>query len=82
MRHLNKLLCACSFAALGLPALTGCEGGELFEVNAPGWISDKIQDIEDSENNNQEDIYTFGSTDYSSAFWTEFSKYYVVPMDC
>lgn len=79
MRHLNKLLCACSFAALGLPALTGCEGGELFEVNAPGWISDKIQDIEDSENNNQEDIYTFGSTDYSSAFWTEFSKYYVVP---
>ena len=79
MRHLNKLLCACSFAALGLPALTGCEGGELFEVNAPDWISDKVQDIEDSENGNQEDIYTFGSTDYSSAFWTEFSKYYVVP---
>lgn len=79
MRHLNKLLCVCSFAALGLPALTGCEGGELFEVNAPDWISDKVQDIEDSENGNQEDIYTFGSTDYSSAFWTEFSKYYVVP---
>lgn len=79
MRHLNKLLCACSFAALGVPALTGCEGGELFEVNAPDWISDKVQEIEDSENNNQEDIYTFGSTDYSSAFWTEFSKYYVVP---
>lgn len=79
MRHLNKLLCACSFAALGLSALTGCEGGELFEVNAPDWISDKVQEIEDSENNNQEDIYTFGSTDYSSAFWTEFSKYYVVP---
>lgn len=79
MRHLNKLLCVCSFAALGLPALTGCEGGELFEVNAPDWISDKVQEIEDSENNNQEDIYTFGSTDYSSAFWTEFSKYYVIP---
>lgn len=79
MRHLNKLLCVCSFAALGLPALTGCEGGELFEVNAPDWISDKVQDIEDSENGNQEDIYTFGSTDYSSAFWTEFSKYYVIP---
>lgn len=58
MRHLNKLLCVCSFAALGLPALTGCEGGELFEVNAPDWISDKVQDIEDSENGNQEDIYT------------------------
>ena len=79
MRHLNKLLCACSFVALGLPVLTGCEGGELFDVNAPDWISDKVREIEDSENNNQEDIYTFGSTDYSSAFWTEFSKYYVVP---
>lgn len=67
------------FVALGLPVLTGCEGGELFDVNAPDWISDKVQEIEDSENNNQEDIYTFGSTDYSSAFWTEFSKYYVVP---
>lgn len=88
MRHLNKLLCACSFAALGLPALTGCEGGELFEVNAPDWISDKIQDIEDSENGNQEeivlegmmeDVYTIGNTDYSSAWWTAFSKYYVIP---
>lgn len=79
MRHLNKLLCVCSFATLGLPVLTGCEGGELFDVNAPDWISDKVQEIEDSENNNQEDIYTFGSTDYSSAFWTEFSKYYVIP---
>lgn len=88
MRHLNKLLCACSFAALGLPVLTGCEGGELFEVNAPDWISDKIQDIEDSENGNQEeivlegmmeDVYTIGNTDYSSAWWTAFSKYYVIP---
>ncbi len=88
MRHLNKLLCACSFVALGLPALTGCEGGELFEVNAPDWISDKIQDIEDSENGNQEeivlegmmeDVYTIGNTDYSSAWWTAFSKYYVIP---
>lgn len=76
---MRNLLCACSFVALGLPVLTGCEGGELFDVNAPDWISDKVQEIEDSENNNQEDIYTFGSTDYSSAFWTEFSKYYVVP---
>lgn len=88
MRHLNKLLCACSFVALGLPVLTGCEGGELFDVNAPDWISDKVQEIEDSENNNQgeevlegmmEDVYTVGNTDYSSAWWTAFSKYYVIP---
>lgn len=88
MRHLNKLLCACSFAALGLPVLTGCEGGELFDVNAPDWISDKVQEIEDSKNENQdeivlegmmEDVYTVGNTDYSSAWWTAFSKYYVIP---
>lgn len=88
MKHLNKLLLACGFAALWLPALTGCEGGELFDVNAPDWISDKIQEIEDSKNENQEeivlegmmeDVYTIGNTDYSSTWWVAFSKYYVIP---
>ena len=69
-------------------ALTGCEGGELFEVNAPDWISDKIQEIEDSKNDNQdeivlegmmEDVYTIGNTDYTSGWWAAFSKYYVIP---
>ncbi len=81
MRHLNKLLFACGLVAFGLPTLTGCEGGELFDVNAPDWISDKVQEIEDAENANQdeEDVYTFGNTDYSSGWWTAFSEYYVVP---
>lgn len=81
MRHLNKLLFACGLVAFGLPTLTGCEGGELFDVNAPDWISDKVQEIEDAENANQdeEDAYTFGNTDYSSGWWTAFSEYYVVP---
>ena len=25
----------------------------------------------------QEDVYSFGNTDYTSGFWTAFSKYYV-----
>lgn len=81
MRHLNKLLFACGLVAFGLPTLTGCEGGELFDVNAPDWISDKVQEIEDAKNANQdeEDAYTFGNTDYSSGWWTAFSEYYVVP---
>lgn len=81
MRHLNKLLFACGLVAFGLPTLTGCEGGELFDVNAPDWISDKVQEIEDADNANQdeEDVYTFGNTDYSSGWWTAFSEYYVVP---
>lgn len=86
MRHLNKLLFACGLVAFGLPTLTGCEGGELFDVNAPDWISDKVQEIEDAENQGEEvlegmmeDVYTVGNTDYSSVWWTAFSKYYVIP---
>lgn len=84
MRQLKKL----AYAAFGLLALTGCEGGELYDVNAPDWISDKIQEIEDSKNDPQEeeelegmleDVYTVGNTDYTSGFWQAFSKYYVVP---
>lgn len=84
MRQLKKL----AYATFGLLALTGCEGGELYDVNAPDWISDKIQEIEDSKKDPQEeeelegmleDVYTVGNTDYSSGFWQAFSKYYVVP---
>lgn len=84
MRQLKKL----AYAAFGLLALTGCEGGELYDVNAPDWISDRIQEIEDSKKDPQEeeelegmleDVYTIGNTDYTSGFWQAFSKYYVVP---
>lgn len=27
----------------------------------------------------QEDVYTIGNTDFTSGFWSAFSKYYVVP---
>lgn len=88
MKHSNKIISACFSVALGMFTLTGCEGGELFDVNAPDWISDKIQEIEDSKNDNQdeivlegmmEDVYTIGSTDYTSGWWVDFSKYYVIP---
>ncbi len=87
MRILKKIAYACCYATLGLLALTGCEGGELYDVNAPDWISEKIQEIEDSKKDPeeevlegmQEDVYTIGSTDFTSGFWTAFSKYYVIP---
>lgn len=88
MKHSNKIISTCFSVALGMFALTGCEGGELFDVNAPDWISDKIQEIEDSKNDNQdeivlegmmEDVYTIGNTDYTSGWWAAFSKYYVIP---
>lgn len=68
-------------------ALSSCEGGELYDVNAPDWISEKVDSIADSKKEPeeevlegmQEDVYSFGNTDYTSGFWTAFSKYYVVP---
>lgn len=87
MRILKKIVYACCYATFGLLALTGCTDGELYDVNAPDWISDKIQEIEDSKKQPeeevlegmQEDVYTIGNTDYTSGWWAAFSKYYVVP---
>ncbi|MCD7931138.1 MAG: bacterial Ig-like domain-containing protein [Tannerellaceae bacterium] len=87
MRLLNKITYACCALTLGLLALTSCEGSEIYDVNAPDWLSDKIQEIEDSNKGQDEeelegmleDVYTIGNTDYTSAWWTAFSKYYVIP---
>lgn len=87
MRLLKKIAYACCYATLGLLALTGCTDGGLYDVNAPDWISDRIQEIEDSKKQPeeevlegmQEDVYTIGNTDYTSGWWSTFSKYYVVP---
>lgn len=87
MRLLKKIAYACCYVSFGLLALTSCTDGELYDVNAPDWISDKIQEIEDSKKQPeeeelegmQEDVYTIGNTDYTSGFWSAFSKYYVVP---
>lgn len=86
MKNYNKIALACCSAAFGLLTLAGCEGGEIFEVDAPDWISDKVQEIEDGNKQEEEvlegmmeDVYTFGNTDFSSGWWTAFSKYYVIP---
>ena len=87
MKHFYKLTFFCCAAALWMLALASCEGGELYDVNAPEWISDKIQEIEDSKKEPedevlegmQEDVYTIGNTDFTSGFWAAFSKYYVIP---
>ena len=86
MRHLNKIAIFFCSGVLGMLALTGCEGGDLYNVNAPDWISQKIDSIEKSKTNTeevlvgmQEDVYTIGKTDFTSGFWSSFSKYYVVP---
>lgn len=85
MKHLNKLASVFCVAAMALTAMTGCEGSDMFSVNSPDWISEKIDSIEKSKGSTEEvlvgmneDVYTVGNTDFSSGFWTSFSKYYVV----
>ena len=85
MKHLHKLASVFCMAAMGLTALTGCEGSDMYSVNSPDWLSEKIDSIEKSKVSTEEvlvgmneDVYTVGNTDFSSGFWTSFSKYYVV----
>lgn len=87
MKHFNKIATVCSSFALGLLALAGCEDDHFYEVNSPDWLSEKVDSIANSQNQGgdeelegmMEDVYTIGSTDYSTGFWTVFSKYYQVP---
>ena len=85
MKHLNKLASVFCMVAMGLTALTGCEGSDMYSVNSPDWLSEKIDSIEKSKVSTEEvlvgmneDVYTVGNTDFSSGFWSSFSKYYVV----
>lgn len=85
MKRLNKLASVFCVAAMALTAMTGCEGSDMFSVNSPDWLSEKIDSIEKANQSTEEvlvgmneDVYTVGSTDFSSAFWTSFSKYYQV----
>ncbi len=84
----NKLATVICSAALSLLTLTGCEGGDLFSINAPDWLSSKADSIAAEKAKNQgddviegmeEDVYTVGATDYSTGWWAQFSKYYQIP---
>ena len=81
-KHIAKALC---MTALGVMALTGCEGADQYGIDSPDWIKDKIDSINNAKQPHeevlegmQEDVYTIGKTDFSSGFWTAFSKYYVI----
>ena len=79
MRHLNKLVGLLFAVSLGLVAMTSCEGSDMYSVGAPDWLSEKIDSIKNSKSGNDGPLYTFGQTDFSSGWWADFSKYYVIP---
>ena len=69
--------------------MTSCEGGDLYGIDSPDWISSKADSIAAEKAKNQggedviegleEDVYTVGATDYSTGWWAVFSKYYQIP---
>ena len=87
MRHLNKIASVFCTAALGLLALTSCEGGDLYNIDSPDWISGKVDSInankpvagDDEIEGLEEDVYTIGATDFSTGWWAQFTKYYQIP---
>lgn len=85
MKYLNKLAFVFIMAAFGMLTMTSCEGGDLYNVNAPDWISDAIggdsgeaEEPEELEGM-EEDVYSVGAADFSTGWWAAFSKYYQVP---
>jgi hypothetical protein len=67
--------------------MTSCEGGDLYSVDSPDWISAKVDSIAEANKGKgeepieglQEDVYTVGATDFSTGWWAQFSKYYQIP---
>lgn len=88
MIKLNKFSLAFCAAGLGLLSLTGCEGGELYNVNSPDWVSGRIDEIkaekekgggeEEEIEGLKEDVYQIGAADFSTGWWQQFSKDYPI----
>ena len=64
------------------------EGGDLYSVDSPDWLSSKADSIAQAKAANQpddviegleEDVYTVGAADYTTGWWAAFSKYYQIP---
>jgi len=77
MKNLNKLASLFCLAVLGVFALTSCEGGELYNVGAPDWISAKADSIKQAQASsvvvltpNPEKL---GADDNTTPWWTVFT---------
>ena len=84
MKYLNKFVSALFVATLGIMTLASCEGADLYKINAPDWLSEKGGDEDEPEPEEElvgmmEDVYTIGATDFSTGWWQQWSKYYVIP---
>ena len=63
--------------------MTSCEGGDLYNIGAPGWLSEMGGEEDEPEPEEElvgqmEDVYDIGKADLTSGFFT-LGKTYVVP---
>lgn len=87
MKYINQILSFFLLAFTTLLILPSCEGGTLYNIDSPDWISEKIDSINKLKQGTgeevlvgmKEDVYSFGARDFSSGWWQQFSKYYVIP---
>ena len=86
MKYINQLFSFFLLAFTTLLILPSCEGGTLYNIDSPDWISEKIDSINRLKQGTdeevlvgmKEDVYSFGARDFSSGWWQQFSKYYVI----
>ena len=87
MKYLNSFAPIFCAAVMGLSVMTSCEGGDLYNILAPDWLSSRADSIANSKNQGgeeelegmMEDVYTIGAVDFSTGWWAQFSKYYQIP---
>ena len=74
MKYLNKLASVFFIAAFGM-LMVSCEGGDLFDVNAPDWLADMGQKEEDPSSivETTPNPTKLGEANNTTAWWTVFT---------
>ena len=87
MKYLNSFASIFCAAVMGMSVMTSCEGGDLYNILSPDWLSSRADSIANAKGSGteeelegmMEDVYTIGAVDFSSGWWSQFSKYYQIP---
>jgi hypothetical protein len=75
MKYLNKLASVFFIAMLGMLTMTSCEGGDLYDIGSPEWLSEMGGGEEDDSNiiTVIPNPTTLGNTDNTTPWWTVFT---------
>jgi hypothetical protein len=75
MKYLNKLASVFFIAMLGMLTMTSCEGGDLYDIGSPEWLSEMGGGEEDDSNiiTVVPNPTTLGNTDNTTPWWTVFT---------